>query len=336
MLSAASLPMAGWLGSRLPGWAIDEAGAIQQPEDPFVWSGGGAMITPDELARRREIADAQSRADFSPVAHWTQGLGRVLENVSGALETRKLDRLAEQSAARGQSVAEALVAGGTGQASVVARALADPTLPREVRQLAELQFRAANKQPHVNDTEADMMLFDRRLGSGKGDEWLASKLDPIVNIPTPYGPYFGPQSKFAETMARFQQGGAAPAKQPPATLPPDFDFDEGGPSSKATAPFPVSSAQGFVPPMSLPGGSMTSGRRTVEGNRMVGGVPNSAHLSGEAVDYDGPDLAALLSQARKLPGVRKAFIHKGHVHTEGNGWSAPYYGKRGTFGLRKR
>lgn len=80
---------------------------------------------------------------------------------------------------------------------------------------------------------------------------------------------------------------------------------------------------------------MTSGRRTEEGNRIVGGVPGSAHLDASAVDYDGPDLPALLREARQLPGVRKAFIHKGHVHVEGDGWNAPYYGARGTTGLRK-
>lgn len=80
---------------------------------------------------------------------------------------------------------------------------------------------------------------------------------------------------------------------------------------------------------------MTSGRRTPEGNRIVGGVRNSRHLDGTAIDYDGPDLNALLREARALPGVRKAFIHDGHVHTEGEGWNVPYYGKRGTTGLKR-
>ena len=79
---------------------------------------------------------------------------------------------------------------------------------------------------------------------------------------------------------------------------------------------------------------MTSGKRTPEGNRLVGGVPKSAHLRGEAADFDGPDLNALLAEAQRLPGIRKAFIHDGHVHTEGDGWSVPYYGKNGTKGKR--
>lgn len=79
---------------------------------------------------------------------------------------------------------------------------------------------------------------------------------------------------------------------------------------------------------------MTSGRRTPEGNSAVGGVQGSKHLTGEAADYDGPDLNALLTEVRGLPGVRRAFIHRGHVHSEGQGWNVPYYGKNGTRGLK--
>lgn len=80
---------------------------------------------------------------------------------------------------------------------------------------------------------------------------------------------------------------------------------------------------------------MTSGRRTPEGNRIVGGVPNSGHLRGTDADYDGPDLNALLGEVRQLPGHRKSFIHRGHVHGSGD-WSAPYFGARGTAGLRRK
>lgn len=79
---------------------------------------------------------------------------------------------------------------------------------------------------------------------------------------------------------------------------------------------------------------MTSGRRTAEGNRAVGGVPNSWHVTGNAVDYDGPDLSKVLAEVReRFPGA-KAFIHKGHVHAQDRRIRAPYYGKNGTRGLR--
>lgn len=77
---------------------------------------------------------------------------------------------------------------------------------------------------------------------------------------------------------------------------------------------------------------MTSGRRTPEGNAKVGGVPDSDHLRGIAVDYDGPDLQALLEEVRRLPGHRKSSIHKNHVHGVGD-WDVPYFGKWGTLNL---
>lgn len=81
---------------------------------------------------------------------------------------------------------------------------------------------------------------------------------------------------------------------------------------------------------------MTSGRRTPEGNRRVGGVPNSWHVSGDAFDLDGPNLGALLEEAKgRYPGA-KSFIHDGHVHVQQRGLGVPYYGRVGTTGLRKR
>ncbi|MFA6031811.1 MAG: D-Ala-D-Ala carboxypeptidase family metallohydrolase [Myxococcota bacterium] len=86
--------------------------------------------------------------------------------------------------------------------------------------------------------------------------------------------------------------------------------------------------------MKLDSGTMTSGRRTRQGNEMVGGVPGSWHVDGNAVDYDGPDLSALLSEVRgKFPSA-KAFIHRNHVHAQDRNFRVPYFGRRGTVGAR--
>lgn len=69
---------------------------------------------------------------------------------------------------------------------------------------------------------------------------------------------------------------------------------------------------------------------------MVGGVPRSKHLSGDAFDLDGPNLPALLKEARQRYPNARAFIHDGHVHVEQQGLNVPYFGKRGTTGLRGR
>ena len=83
--------------------------------------------------------------------------------------------------------------------------------------------------------------------------------------------------------------------------------------------------------MAIPNGwgnlGFTSGRRTYRGNKLVGGVGNSGHLTGSAADFTAP-LDVLRAQ---FPG--KPILNEGdHRHVSGLS-DVPYHGNQGIAGL---
>lgn len=214
-----------------------------RPNGPFMWGRGGKRMTPEDLTLQRRLAASQlaSGADYSPVGHWTQGLARVAGGLAGGVNMRRADQAAERNAAETSEVMQALLAGSEpveGAADPVAAALANPYISDEARRLALNVWES--RQPKAvepvikqrNDGSfiglhpiTGEVLFENADPNPKPVlDWLRST-DPVTGeislIPVgPNGPIMGgggPASGVAGTM-------------PPATLPPDFDFGEGGPA----------------------------------------------------------------------------------------------------------
>jgi predicted HAD superfamily phosphohydrolase len=72
----------------------------------------------------------------------------------------------------------------------------------------------------------------------------------------------------------------------------------------------------------VPGLRITSGRRTAERNRAVGGVPNSFHLQGRAVDLVGTtsarQTAARVARVQRVSphctGPEEVILESDHLH----------------------
>lgn len=87
---------------------------VAQPQGAFMWGAGGRRMTPAEIDAQRRTASQQMQADYSPVGHWTQGLARVANNITGAISMREADKAARANA---------------DTSTQIARALANPSVP---------------------------------------------------------------------------------------------------------------------------------------------------------------------------------------------------------------
>jgi len=89
--------------------------ALPSPLQAFVWGAGGAALTPEQIARQREIADAllAKAGDTSPVASWTQGAARVADAISGKIKESRLDKAEGANYTANSSILQSLLQGGT-------------------------------------------------------------------------------------------------------------------------------------------------------------------------------------------------------------------------------
>lgn len=234
---------------------------------PFVWAQGGRRVTPDEIARQRLIAEEQTAGDYSPVGHWTQGLGRVLDGLEGGFAKRNLRRAEEANAAESDAVLQALLSGERDEASLL-RAAANQYITPEARAIASSLMPKA-WQP-TNDLEKAAIEAGISRGSPQWVEIMntavQNKVDPWTNIVTGGESLMGRQSLIQQAL-----GGGDPASSGGGVdWLSQFTPDEIGVFQRES--------QRRAAASNIPSGSPLQGGPTpgsvVDGYRFKGGNPN--------------------------------------------------------------
>jgi hypothetical protein len=84
--------------------------------EPFLWGRAGRKLTPDQVEKERQTAAllAKGAMDFSPVQHWSQGLGRVAQGLLAGIDYRMADKAEADIASRNKALVSPILAALTG------------------------------------------------------------------------------------------------------------------------------------------------------------------------------------------------------------------------------
>jgi hypothetical protein len=273
--------------------------ALPNPLQAFVWGAGGAQLTPEQIARQREIADAllAKAGDTSPVASWTQGAARIADAISGKIKESRLDKAEAANTTTNSGIAEALLKGGTsGFPAAPAQAGTFPATPSAGGRTASIPQTASAQA--IRDG-----LIKRGLSEHAADGFLMnyqdeSGLNPGINEKNPIvagsrggfglAQWTGPRRRALEEFAA-QQG--KPASDMDTQL--DFTMHElGGPEAAAyqaiqAAPDAGSAAAAIVNQFLRPRDDLRAKR---EASYLKGGAPvqvaSNDPASGLGVPFD--------------------------------------------------
>lgn len=253
------------LGGLLP-YGVGEA-AMQAAPEPFVYGAGGRRMTPQDIAREREIAAAMMQTDYSPIASPWQGLARVSENVLGGLKQRGANKAQDVNRTEDDARIAALLGNAGGAISAgggpgasqssasgpnIAAILASPYAGEGVRALAKRQLdlqdmerKAQINSQYAEPTETARLAReafpnDPARQSSFMQAVAMNKEDPFVNVigNPDFGTYAGRQSGLNAILGARPQ---APTQEAPDTLPADF-FD-GAPPPISAAPAAPNAAE---------------------------------------------------------------------------------------------
>jgi len=136
--------------------------------EPFIWGRAGAKLTPDQIAKEREMADALAKGamDYSPVGHWSQGLNRVAQGLLAGLDYRNADRAEGENATYNSEILNSLLGGSSPVASA-----AMPTTTGAGEELAATS-------PAVGGTDAYRNAIASIESAGSGDYAAVGPTNP--------------------------------------------------------------------------------------------------------------------------------------------------------------
>lgn len=157
------------------------------PLETFIWGAGGQKMSPEQVARQREIAAAlmQGGMDYSPVDHWLQGAARASQGLVGGLKERWAGE-AEQRGREGFQSQWDSVFGGSHQVASVDPVASALTATDAVNSLASVPsgdragyIRSGLIQRGLPEHVADAFLMNFQDESG---------LNPDINEAQPLVP----------------------------------------------------------------------------------------------------------------------------------------------------
>lgn len=144
--------------------------APMQDVTPFQWGAGGRRLSQDDIDRQRQQASALMKSNYSPVSNWAQGLGRVADNVMGAIDSKQADK--DAMAYQAQQAGDLSAAGISPQ---IAQLLLNPTTAG----VGEAAYKSTlPKQAPVNDTVADYNFWKGQLAPEDFQAYVANKINP--------------------------------------------------------------------------------------------------------------------------------------------------------------
>ncbi|MDK8874410.1 phage tail tip lysozyme [Paracoccus sp. SSJ] len=167
---------------------------------PFFWGRNGQKLTPEQVAREREAASvmAKGAVDFSPVGHWSQGLGRVVQGLMAGYDMRNADRAEQEGLAAAREKVRSNPAlsgyfGGSPVAAALAEASPDASAPPASPVVSAMMPQQQQPQFAPDGSIIRQGLVERGLPEHIADAFILnfqdeSGLNPGINEQNPIVP----------------------------------------------------------------------------------------------------------------------------------------------------